>query len=87
MKNIFLFLFILIPSLLGAREKYTRTLKLMGCHYDITVIANSPAEGNKLIDIAANEVTRIERLISEWDSTTQISHVNFYAGILSLIHI
>ena len=81
MKNIFLFLFILIPSLLGAREKYARTLKLMGCHYDITVIANSPAEGNKLIDIAANEVTRIERLISEWDSTTQISHVNFYAGI------
>lgn len=53
----------------------------MGCRYEITVIAASEAEGNKFIDIAAKEVTRIEKLISEWDSTTQISHVNFYAGI------
>ena len=67
--------------MLVARQKYTRTLRLMGCHYDITVIAANEAEGNRFIDIAANEVTRIEKLISEWDSTTQISHVNFYAGI------
>ncbi len=53
----------------------------MGCRYEITVVAQNEAEGNKFIDIAANEVTRIEKLISEWDSTTQISHVNFYAGI------
>lgn len=53
----------------------------MGCHYEITVIASNETEGNKFIDIAAKEVTRIEKLISEWDSTTQISHVNFYAGI------
>ena len=53
----------------------------MGCHYDITVIAQNETEGNKFIDIGAKEVTRIEKLISEWDSTTQISHVNFYAGI------
>jgi len=53
----------------------------MGCRYDITVVAPNEVEGNKYIDIAANEVTRIEKLISEWDSTTQISHVNFYAGI------
>ncbi len=71
----------MLPVMLVARQKYTRTLKLMGCHYDITVIAANEAEGNRFIDIAANEVTRIEKLISEWDSTTQISHVNFYAGI------
>ena len=53
----------------------------MGCRYEITMVAQNEAEGNKFIDIAANEVTRIEKLISEWDSTTQISHVNFYAGI------
>lgn len=53
----------------------------MGCHYEITVIAANQPEGDRLIDIAAGEVTRIEKLISEWDSTTQISHVNFYAGI------
>ncbi len=70
-----------MPVLLQAQQKFTRQLKLMGCRYDITVIAANEAEGNKFIDIAANEVTRIEHLISEWDSTTQISHVNYYAGI------
>lgn len=53
----------------------------MGCKFDITVVASDEAEGNKYIDIAAAEVSRIENLISEWDSTTQISQVNKYAGI------
>ena len=53
----------------------------MGVHYEITVVANSESEGDRYIDLAANEVTRIEKLISEWDSTTQISMVNKYAGI------
>ena len=53
----------------------------MGVHYEITVVANSESDGNRYIDLAANEVTRIEKLISEWDSTTQISIVNKYAGI------
>jgi FAD:protein FMN transferase len=76
-----LLIFLFVPLIIQAQEKYARTLKLMGCHYEITVIAPNQQEGDKLIDIAAKEVTRIEKLISEWDSTTQISHVNFYAGI------
>ena len=81
LKKFLLFLILISPALLKAQEKYSRTLKLMGCHYEITVVAANQAEGDKFIDIAANEVTRIEKLISEWDSTTQISHVNYYAGI------
>jgi len=64
-----------------AQEKYTRELKLMGCVFDITVVAANEADGNHYIDLAAGEVTRIEKLISEWDSTTQISKVNRFAGI------
>jgi thiamine biosynthesis lipoprotein len=81
LKLILLLLVLLSPVINSAMEKYTRTLKLMGCRYDITVIAANQAEGDKFIDIAAREVSRIENLISEWDSTTQISKVNFYAGI------
>jgi thiamine biosynthesis lipoprotein len=83
LKKYFFILILLLPSifLVRAQEKFTRTVKLMGCHYEITVIAANQPEGDRLIDIAAGEVTRIEKLISEWDSTTQISHVNFYAGI------
>ena len=53
----------------------------MGCVFDITVVASNETDGNHYIDLAAGEVTRIEKLISEWDSTTQISKVNKFAGI------
>ena len=81
MKINLLLLFFLFPVVNHAQEKYTRTLKLMGCVFDITVVAANEPEGNRYIDMAAVEVTRIEKLISEWDSTTQISKVNKFAGI------
>ncbi|MCE1199085.1 MAG: FAD:protein FMN transferase [Marinilabiliales bacterium] len=76
-----LILLALLPMLTAAQEKYSRALVLMGCHFEITVVANSRAEGDRFIDLAAGEVTRIEKLISEWDSTTQVSAVNRQAGI------
>jgi FAD:protein FMN transferase len=72
---------LLLPVISNAQEKYTKTLKLMGCQFDITVVALNEPDATRYIDMAANEVTRIEKLISEWDSTTQISAVNKYAGI------
>jgi thiamine biosynthesis lipoprotein len=72
-------LFLAVSSL--AAEKYTKTLKLMGCQFDITVVAQNESDADRYINMAASEVTRIEKLISEWDSTTQISTVNKYAGI------
>lgn len=81
MRIILLCLLFLVPFVNHGQEKYTRTLKLMGCQYDITVVALNQKEADHYIDLAANEVTRIEKLISEWDSTTQISAVNKYAGI------
>lgn len=64
-----------------AQQKFSKTLRLMGCHYEITVVAANETEANRYIDLAAGEVTRIEKLISEWDSTTQISIVNKFAGV------
>jgi thiamine biosynthesis lipoprotein len=64
-----------------AQEKYTRTLKLMGSRFDITVVAASEDEGNRYIDVAVKEISRINDLISEWDTTTQVSEVIKYAGI------
>ncbi|MEI6140375.1 MAG: FAD:protein FMN transferase [Mariniphaga sp.] len=81
MKIFLVSLILLFPVVNQAQEKYTRTLKLMGCVFDITVVASNESEGNQYIDMAAGEVTRIEKLISEWDSTTQISKVNKFAGI------
>jgi len=53
----------------------------MGSRFDVTVVANDSIEGNKHIDTAVGEITRIEKLISSWDANSQTSEINRNAGI------
>jgi thiamine biosynthesis lipoprotein len=53
----------------------------MGSRFDITVVAKNAIAGNRYIDTAVAEITRIEKLISSWDPTSQTSAVNRNAGI------
>ena len=53
----------------------------MGSRFDITVVANSEKDGNEHIELAINEIERIEKLISSWDNTSQTSLINKNAGI------
>ena len=78
-----LLLFALLPVWLGAQQgsTYQRTLKLMGCRFDLTVVAPSAEQGDVYMDAAIAEMSRIEHLISDWDSTSQLSEVNRQAGI------
>lgn len=75
--------FLMLTACLVTRggESYTRTLKLMGSRFDITVVANNEEEGNKYIDMAVAEISRIEKLISSWDPNSQTSEINRHAGI------
>ncbi len=78
--------FILICSLLvfqaaNADGTFKRTLKAMGSRFEITVIAENATIGDQYIDLAVNEITRIEQLISSWDQKSQTSEVNRQAGI------
>ena len=68
-----------------SQSVYTKTLKLMGSRFDISVVANSEDEGNSYIDLAIEEISRIERLISSWDSNSQTSEINKNAGIQPVI--
>ena len=52
----------------------------MGSRFDITVVAKDSLEGNRFIDLAVNEITRIEKLISSWDPNSQTSKINHNAG-------
>ncbi|OFX18978.1 MAG: thiamine biosynthesis protein ApbE [Bacteroidetes bacterium GWA2_31_9b] len=82
MKNLTLtFLALLIVLNLSAQQTYKRTLKLMGSRFDITVVADNKVLGDEYIDLAITEITRIEKLISEWDSETQTSAIIRNAGI------
>ncbi|CAM4415996.1 FAD:protein FMN transferase [Zobellia nedashkovskayae] len=64
----------------GAQNTFTKTLKLMGSRFDVTVVAKDSTEGNKNIDLAVAEISRIENLISSWNPESQTSEININAG-------
>ena len=70
----------LFSIVLNAQETHKRTLKLMGSRFDITVVALNEEDANQYIDVAVEEIKRIERLISSWDSHSQTSLINKNAG-------
>lgn len=59
----------------------TRTVKLMGSRWDITIVANDSTTAGLYIDTVITEVSRIENLISDWIPATQVSQINKNAGI------
>jgi thiamine biosynthesis lipoprotein len=73
--------FILFSFIFYGQEIHRKTLKLMGSRFDITVVANNEKEGEKYINIAVNEIKRIEKIISSWDKNSQTSIINKNAGI------
>ncbi|MDY8134890.1 FAD:protein FMN transferase [Aquimarina sp. 2201CG5-10] len=75
------FIAILISGVTHSQEVYKRTVKLMGSRFDITVVAGDIAQGNSFIDMAVEEISRIEKLISSWDPNSQTSNINKNAGI------
>lgn len=48
---------------------------------DITVVAKDSSAANQYIDLAVEEISRIEKLISSWDPDSQTSLINKNAGI------
>lgn len=78
---IFIFLLVGLSFSLKAQLATYRTTLLMGSRFDLTVVAATEAEGNAYIDTAIAEITRIEKLISDWDPSSQTSEINRNAGI------
>jgi thiamine biosynthesis lipoprotein len=63
---------------------HKKKFALLGSPFEITVVAKDTVEGNFYVNVAVNEVKRIESLISDWIPTTQISQVNQNAGIVPI---
>ncbi|MCV9934430.1 FAD:protein FMN transferase [Flavobacterium sp. LS1R47] len=76
------FLFVLTCSFYGnAQVLRKRTTLLMGSRFDITIVANDSLAAEQNIDAVIAEITRIENLISDWKSDTQVSEINQNSGI------
>ncbi len=85
MKNMLVLLLLISSAQLLAQEKYKKSLILMGSRFDISVVANSKEKGKKYIQIAIDEISRIERIISSWDSNSQTSLINRNAGVQPVV--
>jgi len=77
-----LFFWLLMQSLGFSQEAkiVTRTSKLMGSRFEITLVTLQE-EANLHLDTAQKEIERIERLISSWDPNSETSEINRNAGI------
>ena len=80
MKKILLIAF-MISSISYGQNTFKKTLKLMGSRFEITVIATDEKQSNEYINLATNEIKRIEKLISSWDKNSQTTKINQNAGI------
>jgi thiamine biosynthesis lipoprotein len=60
---------------------YKQVVKLMGCRFELTAIAQTDTLAWKAVQLGIAEIERIERLISSWDENSQTSAINRNAGI------
>lgn len=64
-----------------SQKTFQHTIKLMGSRFDISVVSRDSAQAHVFIEMAIEEISRIERLISSWDPGSQTSEINRNAGI------
>lgn len=81
MKNCLLFVLLAITSSSYCQVLRKRTTLLMGGRFDITIVAKDTLTAEQNIDSCIKEISRIENLISDWKSETQVSEINRNAGI------
>jgi thiamine biosynthesis lipoprotein len=79
-KIVLTLLIVLFSCSVFSQQPYKRVVKLMGSRFDITVVAKDQKAADGYMDMAVEEITRIERLISSWDENSQTSEINRNAG-------
>ena len=62
-------------------QSFSRTLKLMGNRFVITVVHSDYQTSNKLIDLAIEEIQRIEKLLTTYSENSQTYQINVNSGI------
>jgi thiamine biosynthesis lipoprotein len=60
---------------------YRRSTRLMGDKFEISVVGNDPLLADEQIDIAINEINRVEKLLSAFSEDSHLNQINRNAGI------
>ncbi len=64
-----------------AQNIFSKQTKLMGCGFEITVVANHKDSADLYFDMANGEIKRIESIISSWNPDSETSIINRNAGV------
>ncbi|KAA9040935.1 FAD:protein FMN transferase [Ginsengibacter hankyongi] len=63
------------------RKVFKKGLRLMGNHFEISVVSNDEAWANLRIDEGVQEIQRIEKLLTTFNEESETSLINRYAGM------
>jgi thiamine biosynthesis lipoprotein len=63
------------------KNVYKKALKLMGNHFEISVVGHDEAWAHERIDAGVREIQRIEKLLTTFSDTSETSLINRNAGI------
>lgn len=66
-------------------RSFSRTLKLMGNRFTITVVGPTETWANEKIDHAVAEISRIEKLLTTYTDDSQTAEINLNAGIKPVV--
>lgn len=66
-------------------KPFSRSLKLMGNNFTITVVAQYDIQAERYIDAAVHEIKRIEQLLTTYNTDSQTSKINENAGIVPVV--
>src|SRR5487761_2059692 len=60
---------------------FKKGLKLMGNHFELSIVADNEAWANERIDAGIHEIQRIEKLLTTFNEGSETSLINRYAGL------
>lgn len=66
-------------------KPFSRSLKLMGNNFTITVVAQDDIQAERYIDAAVHEIKRIEQLLTTYSADSQTSKINENAGVVPVV--
>jgi thiamine biosynthesis lipoprotein len=69
-------------SMIAQQNIFSKSMKLMGNRFQISVVCRNETWANECIDAAVHEIQRIERLLTTFDESSETSLINRNAGIM-----
>ena len=64
---------------------YKRAMRLMGNRFEISVVSDNANWAERCIDAAVAEISRIERLFTTFDNSSQTNKINRNAGVKPIV--